>query len=93
VARAGKHVLVEKPLEIDLNRANALVEACDDAGVTLAVMLQHRLREAALGLRALIAAGELGQLVSAAPSCAGGGRKVITTSPAAAPWPATAAAC
>jgi predicted dehydrogenase len=65
-ARAGKHVLVEKPLEIDLNRANALVEACEAAGVTLAVMLQHRLREAALGLRALIAAGELGQLVSAA---------------------------
>jgi predicted dehydrogenase len=64
-ARAGKHVLVEKPLEIDLNRANALVEACEEAGVILAVMLQHRLREAAVALRALIAAGELGQLVSA----------------------------
>jgi UDP-N-acetyl-2-amino-2-deoxyglucuronate dehydrogenase len=65
VARAGKHVLVEKPLEIDLNRANALVEACEEAGVTLAVMLQHRLREAAVALRALMAAGELGELVSA----------------------------
>jgi UDP-N-acetyl-2-amino-2-deoxyglucuronate dehydrogenase len=64
-ARAGKHVLVEKPLEIDLNRANALVEACEQAGVTLAVMLQHRLREAAVALRALMASGELGQLVSA----------------------------
>jgi predicted dehydrogenase len=64
-ARAGKHVLVEKPLETDLNRANALVEACEEAGVTLAVMLQHRLREAAVALRALIASGELGQLVSA----------------------------
>lgn len=64
-AHAGKHVLVEKPLEIDLNRANALVQACDTAGVTLAVMLQHRLREAALGLRALIVSGELGELVSA----------------------------
>lgn len=65
VARAGKHVLVEKPLETDLNRANALVEACEEAGVTLAVMLQHRLREAAVALRALMAAGELGELVSA----------------------------
>jgi predicted dehydrogenase len=65
VARAGKHVLVEKPLEIDLNRANALVKACEQAGVTLAVMLQHRLREAAVALRALIASGELGQLISA----------------------------
>ena len=64
-ARAGKHVLVEKPLETDLNRAHALVEACEQAGVTLAVMLQHRLREAAVALRALIKSGELGQLVSA----------------------------
>lgn len=65
VARAGKHVLVEKPLETDLNRANALVQACEQAGVTLAVMLQHRLREAAVALRALVESGELGQLVSA----------------------------
>ena len=67
-ARAGKHVLVEKPLEIDLERATALVQACEAAGVTLAVMLQHRLREAARGLKALFDAGELGQLVSAAAS-------------------------
>jgi UDP-N-acetyl-2-amino-2-deoxyglucuronate dehydrogenase len=65
VARAGKHVLVEKPLATDLDRAHALVEACEQAGVTLAVMLQHRLREAAVALRALMASGELGQLVSA----------------------------
>lgn len=65
-ARAGKHVLVEKPLEIDLNRANALVEACEAAGVTLAIMLQHRMKQAALGLTALLNTGELGQLVSAA---------------------------
>lgn len=67
-ARAGKHVLVEKPLEIDLNRANALVEACEENGVTLAIMLQHRMREAALGLAALLQSGTLGQLVSAAAS-------------------------
>ena len=67
-ARAGKHVLVEKPLEIDLDRATRLVQACETAGVTLAVMLQHRLREAALGLKALLDAGELGQLVSASAS-------------------------
>lgn len=68
VARAGKHVLVEKPLEIDLFRAHALVEACEASGVTLGIMLQHRLREAALGLAALIKSGELGQLVSACAS-------------------------
>lgn len=68
VAKAGKHVLVEKPLEIDLNRATALVEACETCGVSLGVMLQHRLREAALGLAALIKTGELGELVSACAS-------------------------
>lgn len=67
-ARAGKHVLVEKPLEIDLGRASALVEVCDSCGVTLAVMLQHRLRESALGLKTLLKTGELGELISAAAS-------------------------
>ncbi len=67
-ARAGKHVLVEKPLEIDLHRAAALVQACEAAGVTLAVMLQHRLREGAASLKALLDRGELGQLVSASAS-------------------------
>jgi UDP-N-acetyl-2-amino-2-deoxyglucuronate dehydrogenase len=65
LAQAGKHVLVEKPLEIDLPRASALVQLCEAHGVSLAVMLQHRLREAAVGLRGILAAGELGELVSA----------------------------
>ncbi len=65
-ARAGKHVLVEKPLEIDLARASELVHACETAGVQLAVMLQHRLREGALALRALVREGRLGRLSSVA---------------------------
>ena len=68
VASTGKHILVEKPLEINLNRADALVETCEAHGVTLAIMLQHRLREATLGLAALIKSGELGALVSATAS-------------------------
>ncbi len=65
VAQAGKHVLVEKPLDIDLPRAIALVEACERAGVQLGVMLQQRLREGATRLRELLTAGTLGELVSA----------------------------
>ncbi|HEX5697346.1 MAG TPA: Gfo/Idh/MocA family oxidoreductase [Rhodoferax sp.] len=68
LAQAGKHVLVEKPLEVDLARAQALVQVCESHGVRLAVMLQHRLRPAASRLRALLEAGELGQLVSASAS-------------------------
>ncbi len=65
LALAGKHVLVEKPLEITLQKATEVVEVCEHAGILLAVMLQHRLRPAALALSALLARGELGQLVNA----------------------------
>lgn len=60
-AAAGKHVLLEKPLEIDLDRAVALVEASEAAGVTLGVMLQHRFRPAGARLRELLAGGALGR--------------------------------
>ena len=62
-AKAGKHILLEKPLEVSTDRAVALVEAAAKAGVTLAVTLQHRFRPAGMKLRAMIAAGELGKIV------------------------------
>lgn len=63
-AHTGKHVLLEKPLDISTERAVRLVEACRKAGVTLGVTLQHRFRPAAMTLRDMIRAGELGRLVS-----------------------------
>ena len=68
LARAGKHVMVEKPLEISLERATALVESCETNGVTLAIMLQHRMRDASRELTRLMSTGELGELVSSAAS-------------------------
>lgn len=68
VAGAGKHVLVEKPLEVSLDKAQQLVESCEREGVKLAVMLQHRMREAARALAQLVAGGTLGELVSASAS-------------------------
>jgi UDP-N-acetyl-2-amino-2-deoxyglucuronate dehydrogenase len=62
-AQAGKHILLEKPLEVSTARAVALVDACRQAGVTLGVVLQHRFRPAGMKLRAMIAAGELGRMV------------------------------
>lgn len=62
-AEAGKHVLLEKPLEITTERAVALVEACERAGVTLGVMLQHRFRPAGMRLREMLRAGALGGIV------------------------------
>ena len=63
-AAAGKHILLEKPLEITTERSLALVEAAEQAGVTLGVMLQHRFRPAGMKLREMLAAGELGKIVN-----------------------------
>jgi predicted dehydrogenase len=62
-AAAGKHILLEKPLEVSTERSVALVEAARKAGVTLGVVLQHRFRPAGVKLRGMIAAGELGKIV------------------------------
>jgi predicted dehydrogenase len=63
-AAAGKHILLEKPLEITTARSVALVEAAEKAGVTLGVMLQHRFRPAGRKLREMLLADELGEIVN-----------------------------
>jgi UDP-N-acetyl-2-amino-2-deoxyglucuronate dehydrogenase len=62
-AAAGKHVLMEKPLDITTARAERLVASCRAAGVTLGVVLQHRFRPAGLRLAELMAEGALGRIV------------------------------
>jgi len=62
-AAAGKHILLEKPLEITTARAVELVETCRRAGVTLSIVLQHRFRPAGMKLAELIRVGDLGALV------------------------------
>ena len=65
-AAAGKHILLEKPLEITPERAQRLVSLCKP--VTLGIVLQHRFRPAAARLHEIVASGRLGQLVSASAS-------------------------
>jgi predicted dehydrogenase len=65
---AGKHVLLEKPVDVDLPRATALVEAFERAGRTLGVVFQHRFRESPMRLAALLRAQALGRPVSIAAS-------------------------
>lgn len=64
-ARAGKHVLLEKPLEVTTERAEALVAACRAAGVRLGVVLQHRFRPAGQRLAEILAEGRLGEIAGA----------------------------
>ena len=63
-AAAGKHVLVEKPLDVTTERARRSVAVAQGAGVRLGVVLQHRFRGAARELADLVASGALGALVS-----------------------------
>ena len=57
---AGKHVLVEKPLELTVARGEELVAAARRAGKAFGVVLQHRFRPASLRLKAALDGGELG---------------------------------
>jgi len=60
ILSAGKHLLVEKPLEVDLGRAAELVAAARRADRRLGVVLQHRFRPGARRLRSLLDSGALG---------------------------------
>ncbi|QYO77167.1 Gfo/Idh/MocA family protein [Devosia salina] len=61
-AGAGKHVLMEKPVERTTAAAERIVASCEKAGVTLGIIFQHRFRAASMALAQKMAKGELGAL-------------------------------
>ena len=62
-ARAGKHVLVEKPIDITLERADRMIQACQEAGVKLSVIFQNRFTKGMIRLKRAAEAGDFGQLI------------------------------
>jgi UDP-N-acetyl-2-amino-2-deoxyglucuronate dehydrogenase len=64
-ARAGRHVLTEKPMAISLAAADELVQACDAAGVHLFVVKQNRLNPPIQLLRRAVDKGRFGRIYSA----------------------------
>ena len=68
VAKAGKHIIVEKPVEVTVSRGEALAKAVEAADVRCSVCLQHRFRPASLRLKSILDAGELGPIISASAS-------------------------
>ena len=62
---AGKHVLLEKPIELNLERATRLLELATLAGLQLGVVLQHRFRQASQVLQKLLMDGRLGEVQAA----------------------------
>jgi len=61
-AKVGKHVLVEKPMALSLEDADAMIAACDQAGVKLGVVLQRRAEPLFQRIHDAIQAGDLGTL-------------------------------
>jgi UDP-N-acetyl-2-amino-2-deoxyglucuronate dehydrogenase len=61
-ARAGKHVITEKPMAITLEQADSLVQACDTAGVRLFVVKQNRLNPAIQLLKRAVDKGRFGRI-------------------------------
>jgi hypothetical protein len=61
-ADAGKHVLVEKPMAVDLAGATRMIEAAERAAVVLLVGHSHSYDEPYRAIREIIARGELGRV-------------------------------
>ncbi|MFO1320090.1 MAG: Gfo/Idh/MocA family oxidoreductase [Burkholderiales bacterium] len=63
-AGAGKHVLLEKPVDVTHAEAKRLVDVVDSHRRRLGVVFQHRFRPGAIALRDILRQGELGELLS-----------------------------
>ena len=61
-AEAGKHVIVEKPLEITLKRCDRIIEACDRAGVVLSTIFPSRFHDASATIKKALDRGRFGRL-------------------------------
>ena len=61
-ALAGKHVIVEKPIEVTLARAKQLIEKCDERGVRLAIIYQSRFTPSIVWLKQQLAQQVIGKL-------------------------------
>jgi UDP-N-acetyl-2-amino-2-deoxyglucuronate dehydrogenase len=64
-AASKKHVLVEKPMAIDLKTAEQMVLLVEQAGIQLGVVSQHRFDDSVLFLKRAISQGRLGRILQA----------------------------
>ncbi|MFM7151570.1 MAG: Gfo/Idh/MocA family protein [Gemmataceae bacterium] len=68
-ARAGKHVVVEKPLEITSARCDQIIAACDAHKVKLCVIFPSRFGDANVELKRALEAGRFGRLTLGETTC------------------------
>lgn len=63
-ANAGKHIIVEKPMAIDLKEVDEIIDACEANNIKLAVISQLRFSDAVCKLRNAVENGLLGKLIT-----------------------------
>lgn len=59
----GKHIVVEKPMALTLDHADAMIKACDEAGIKLFVVKQNRFNVPVVKLRKALEEGRFGNLI------------------------------
>jgi len=62
LAKHGKHIIVEKPMALTLEDADAMIAACDKAGIKLFVIKQNRFNVPVVKLREALTSGRFGKL-------------------------------
>lgn len=67
-ARAGKHILCEKPLEVTVSKTNELVRTCESSNIRLSAVFQSRFSRSVQMIRKAVDEGRFGQPVLAAAS-------------------------
>ncbi len=68
-ANAGKHVVVEKPLEITVDRCDRIIEACEKNKVQLCTIFPSRFGDANIELKKAVSAGRFGRLTLGETTC------------------------
>jgi len=68
-AAAGKHVVVEKPLEITPQRCDDIIHACEAAGVLLCTIFPSRFADSSQALKSAVESGRFGRLTLGETTC------------------------
>lgn len=68
-AKAGKHVVVEKPLEITAERCDRIIEACDANRVKLCTIFPSRFADSSVALKHAVEAGKFGRMTLGETTC------------------------
>lgn len=62
-AKAGKHILCEKPIAVNVKQANEMIEVCEQHGVILQTAFPVRFNSAVAEAKKIVDSGKLGKII------------------------------